>query len=458
MLPTITEALTSQRFEAGPEWFDQVTCPQFGALVLIMGFCPLLGRTVAALKRLRQKAWWVVVGAVAVPVAGGLAGFTQIISIIGFAVIGLAGATTLAEYVEGVVTRRKRTGEALPSALWHLFRLQRRKYGGYLVHTGIIVMALGIVGTRMYPFEIQKTLNIGQPATVGDYTITFERLNRDFIDDYTSTWATVTVYRHGEYLATLEPRLNRFTNEGQTITVPALQPGLREDFYLILSGWTDNGTAATFKVVINALVNFLWLGGLVFLAGGGLALWPKMQNPIWNAIALVVDIALLAGAAWAMWGIPHGVAPGDTGRPLVGQAAPDFRLNLLDGGSFAPADARGKVVVINLWSSWCPSCEEEMPDLQHVWENYRGKGATFVGVAYRDEESAVRNSLVQYGTTYAIGLDSGDRIAKQYGITGIPETFVIDLQGNVAYVHIGDVSGDVLAAEINSLLKQEQKE
>ena len=230
----------------------------------------------------------------AVPVVGGLAGFTQIVSIISFAVIGLAGATTLAEYVEGVATRRQRTGEAPLNALWRLFRLQRRKYGGYLVHVGIILMALGIIGTRMYPFEIQKTLNTSQPATVGDYTITFEKLDREFIDDYTSTWATVTVYRHGEYLATLEPRLNRFTNGDQTITVPAMQPGLREDFYLILSGWTDDGAVATFKVVINALVNFLWLGGLIFLAGGGLALWPRMQDPIWNAIVMVVGIALLA--------------------------------------------------------------------------------------------------------------------------------------------------------------------
>ena len=106
-------------------------------------------------------------------------------------VVGLALVTTVTEFIDGVNARRKRTQEAPLNALWRLLRLQRRKYGGYLVHVGIILMALGIVGTRMYPFEVQKTLNVGQPATVGDYTITFERLDREFIDDYTSTWATV---------------------------------------------------------------------------------------------------------------------------------------------------------------------------------------------------------------------------------------------------------------------------
>ena len=304
LLPTLTEALSGQRFEAGPEWFDKVTGPQFAVLVLVIGLCPLLGRGVAALKRLRQLRWVVIGGAVVVPVVAALAGFTGVVSLIGFAIGGFAGAATLAEFVDGVITRRKRTNEAPLNALWHLLRLQRRKYGGYLVHLGVILMALGIIGTRMYPFEVQTTVDVGQATTVGDYTLIFEELKSDFVADYSTTWANVSVYRGAKYLTMLQPQLNRYTGTEQTITMPAMHPDFREDLYLILSGWTSDGATATFKVVINALVNFLWLGGLIFLAGGGLALWPRMENRTWNIVALVVGLALLFGAGWAMWGIP----------------------------------------------------------------------------------------------------------------------------------------------------------
>ncbi len=453
LLPTLTEAFSGQRFEAGPAWFDRVTGPQFAVLILMIGLCPLLGRGVAALKRLRQLRWVVIGGAVIVPVAAAIAGLTDVFSLIGFAFIGFAGAATLAEFVDGVITRRKRTNEAPLNALWHVLRLQRRKYGGYLVHLGVILMAIGIIGTRLYPFEAQTSVNVGQATTVGDYTLIFEELKDDFVADYSTTWANVSVYRGATYLTTLQPRLNRYTGTEQTVTVPALHPALQEDLYLILSGWTSNGETATFKVVVNVLVNFLWLGGLIFLAGGALALWPRMENRTWNIVALVVGLFLLIGAGWAMWGMSHGSVNYGSGRPLVGQQAPDFRLSLLDGKTTSLSSLRGKVAVVNFWATWCPSCVDEMPDLQTVWEAYSGQNVTFLGVAYQDSETTVRSALVQYGTTYPVGLDAGDRIAEQYGITGIPETFIVAPDGRVAYVHIGPITTDVLSAQLDALLK-----
>lgn len=454
LLPTLTEVLSGQRFEAGPAWFDQVTGPQFAVLILVIGLCPLLGRGVAALRRLQQLRWVVIAGAVVIPVAVAIAGFTDVFSLVGFAFIGFAGAATLAEFIEGAMTRRKRTNEAPLNALWQLLRLQRRKYGGYLVHLGVILMAIGVIGTRMYPFEVQTTVNAGQATAVKGYTLIFEELKNDFIADYSATWANVSVYRGDTYLTTLQPQLNRYTGTEQTVTVPALHPDFREDLYLILSGWTSNGATATFKVVINSLVNFLWLGGLIFLAGGGLALWPRMERRTWNVVALIVGLFLLLGAGWAMWGMSHGSVNYGGGRPLVGQESPDFRLSLLDGGTTSLKELRGQITVVNFWASWCPSCVEEMPDLQDVWEAYQDKGVTFLGVAYQDDATAVRSAMTQYGTTYPVGLDTGDRIAEQYGITGIPETFIVAPNGRVAYVHVGPITADLLAAQLDALLRQ----
>ncbi len=452
VLPTITGAMISQRFEAGPEWFDRVTGPQFGALVVILGLCPLLGRAATTLVRLRARVWVILCGAIAVPVLAWLAGFTQFVSLSGFAVVGLAGATTLAEFVEGAVKRSARTGEAPLNALWRLFRIQRRKYGGYLVHVGIILMAIGIIGSRIYPFEQEKSFTYGQPVDVGDYTLIYEGLQQEPIDDYTSTWATLSVYRTGEYLTTLEPRLNQYINSDQTITVPALHPSLREDIYVILSGWSNSGDLATFKVVVNPLINFLWLGGLVFLAGGALALWPRFDKPAWNTVTLILGISLLFGAGWTMWGIPHGEVPRGVGRPLVGQSAPEFRLTQLDGNTVALQDLRDKIVIVNFWASWCPPCLDEMPALQAVWEVYQDRGVVFLGIAYQEQEDTVRTALAEFGTTYPVGLDAGDSIADLYGITGVPETFIINRQGEVSYLHLGPVTIETLSQELDALL------
>ena len=452
VLPTITSVLFSQRFEAGPAWFDQVTGPQFGVLVFLIGLCPLLGRAAATLRRLRANVWLLVLGAVLVPTGAAIAGFTDPISLVGFSVVGLAGVAILAELVKGTVARTRRTGEAPLNALWGLFRQQRRKYGGYLVHVGVVLMAVGIIGTRLYPFEQERSLQLTEPITVGRYMLVFEQLQQEFVEDHTSTSAVVSVYRDGEYLAGLQPRLNRYLDSDQSLTVPALRPGIREDLYLILSGWSDDGSAATFKIVINSLINSLWLGGLVLLAGGALAICPQLKTPLGNTMAVLTGIALLAGAGWAMWGASHGMIAGGVGRPLEGQPAPDFRLTLLDGSSLSLQDLRGQVVVVNFWASWCPPCKDEMPDLQESWEAYSDRGVSFVGVAYQDERQAVEASLAEFGTTYPVGMDVGDRMAGLYGITGIPETFIVDQQGRVSYVRVGAVTAEMLRVEIDALL------
>ena len=214
----------------------------------------------------------------------------------------------------------------------------------------------------------------------------------------------------------------------------------------------ESGDLATFKVVVNPLINFLWLGGLLFMTGGAMALWPRFDKPMWNTLALILGIILLLGAGWAMWGIPHGEVTEGGGRPLAGQPAPEFRLTLLDGNAVALQDLLGKIVVVNFWASWCPPCVDEMPALEAVWEAYQDKGVVFLGVAYQEQEATVLEALTEFGTTYPVGLDDNDRIAEMYGITGVPETFIIDSQGAVAFLHLGPVTAEILSEELNALV------
>ncbi len=474
VLPTLAEALAGRRFEAGPAWFDRVV--QFGALVLLMGVCPLLGRAADGLKRLRSRGPPALLGAILLTVGAALAGFTQPISLVGFAVIGLAGATTLAQYAWDAVERGRQTGEFLLAALWNLFGRNRRRYGGYLVHAGVILMALGIVGTRMYSFETERVLALAEPATVQDYVLVLEDVRQEPVKDHLSTWAVLSVYRDGAYLTTLRPRTNLYVDSGQTVGLPALRSGLREDLYVVLAGWGEAGASATFKVFVNPLAGFLWLGSLVFLAGGVVALWPpavrlsasrlsstshdKVQaarlslpqarrRAIGTAIGLAVGLAVLVAAGVAMWGSGESQS---RSRPLVGQAAPDFALDLLDGSSLALSDLRGQVVVVNFWATWCLSCEDELPGLQAVWGEYRERGVVLVGIAFREETAAIQGMASRFGVTYPLGLDDGERISGAYGTTAVPETFVVDQEGRVAYVHIGPVTAAELRAELDNLL------
>jgi peroxiredoxin len=184
---------------------------------------------------------------------------------------------------------------------------------------------------------------------------------------------------------------------------------------------------------------------------------------MWNTIILLLGLSMLIGAGWAMWGASQHIGTGsgadsNGGRPLVGQPAPGFTLTLLDGSRFSLADAQGQIVVLNFWASWCPPCKDELPALQAVWEAHqptedtrtpdKHDGVRFIGIAYQEERASVQRTIEEFGITYPVGLDVQERVAKRYGITGIPETFIVAPDGRIAYVHIGPVTADTLDEEI----------
>ena len=475
VLPTLTSELAGQRFEAGPEWFDRVTGPQFAALVLLMGVCPLVGRSLSSLKRLSRRGLPALAVTAGLLVAAWLWGFTRPTSLVGFAIVALAGSVTASEYVVATVNRVQRHGESPWRAVGRLFARHRRRYGGYMVHTGVILMAMGIIGTRMYPFEQDVVLRQGAETTVRGYTLTYERLDQEKDGDRFRTQATLSVRREGRPLTTLYPTHDQYLAfVDQTATTPALHATLREDLYVVLAGWDGGGTMATFKVYVNALAGFIWIGGLVFLAGGVIALWPAAQLVgraatdvpdvpevyrrrqslmAWGAVA--VGVVVLAVAGWAMWGGGGTATPSTApqGRPRIGTMAPGFEMPLMEEGTFSLDEMDGQVTVLNFWASWCPPCEDELPDFQAVWEEYRERDVLFVGITVNDDREPAEGMLARFGVTYPVGMDPDGEIAARYGITGVPETFILDAEGKVAYIHVGPVTAEVLRRELETIVR-----
>lgn len=147
-------------------------------------------------------------------------------------------------------------------------------------------------------------------------------------------------------------------------------------------------------------------------------------------------------------------------QPTSGPA-PDFTLTLYDGyygnvgqPSIKLSDLRGKVVLINFWASWCIPCADEAADLEAAYRQYKDQGVVFLGVDWLDNEADARNYLSKFNITFANGPDLQTKIGPLYRISGVPETYIIDKQGNVRFTKISPVSVAELAAQFEKLLNE----
>jgi len=157
-------------------------------------------------------------------------------------------------------------------------------------------------------------------------------------------------------------------------------------------------------------------------------------------------LGLLALLAW-------GLVQADSG-PRGSGAAPDFTLTGFDGRTVALSALRGQVAVINFWASWCPPCREEAAYLERTWRDYQNRGVVFIGVDWSDTEKEALGYIDEFDITYLNGPDLGTRIAQDYRIQGVPETFFVDKNGQLRGVHIGPLSPPELERRIEELLAE----
>ncbi|NLD74001.1 MAG: cytochrome c biogenesis protein CcsA [Chloroflexi bacterium] len=457
LLPTITEALSGQRLEAGPDWFDRVTGPQFGLLVALLGVCPLLARSARLVRRHGTVALVTAVALPAIMYAGGMRGW---LGLLGVAAAGLALGAVAAEYLGDALRRARRRGESVPVALWRLPGSGRRRYGGSLVHLGVILLALGVIGTRGYAREELRTLERGVPQDWGAYRLVYEGPTADRGADAIIQRASIGVYRDAAYVTTLTPEIRLYAAAGgaQVVSQPAVHSAPREDVYLALASVSADGGQATLRLVRNPLASFLWVGGLLLLAGGMVAVWPdaraahavaqdRPRRRTAHAAAGAGTLALV-GVVLVLWARPLEALAGG-GRPALGRPAPEVRLTLLDGTRASLADYAGRVVVLHFGATWCTTCADEYPDLARAHAEQGEDGAAFLGVYYDDSPEAVEREARERAIPYPVGPDaSGNPTARAYGVRAVPETFVIDPAGALSYVHVGPISAEWLADEV----------
>jgi cytochrome c-type biogenesis protein CcmF len=281
--PTLSQALRGATISIQTSFYNRAVGPLLGVILALMGVCPAVGWQHASsrdLKKLVAPA----AGALGLTLVAFLLGMREPFPLASAAICSFVFFSTLAVVVRNWLSRRRATGEPAGRAFLGLLQRSRRRYGAYLVHLAIVLIATGITGSTAYKQETLVSLTEGQATSVGGYTIQVEGLNMETVNAEPLTYqskirlsTTLGIYRGGAKVATLVAEKNLHWALENPVTEVAIHSTLKEDLYIVLADLDQSGVAS-FQIVINPLVSWIWIGGALLLVGTGIAAWPPKRE------------------------------------------------------------------------------------------------------------------------------------------------------------------------------------
>ena len=256
-------------------FYKRTVGPLAQAIVFLIGICPWLAWEGVSPERLRRDLLPPFVAGLAAALILFTLGIRQ--GLPSVAICAVVASSIMSLLWRDARSRHRSAGERLPSLLPGILRSGRRRYGGDLAHLGITLIALGVTGSSLYQNETQFNLAPGESVTIQGYTFAYHKLlneNTPLCDRFI---ARVETSRVGEQAVTLMPSKEFYRGTQQWVIRVAIHSGLREDLYIALTGFEQDG-AASFRLLVNPLVAWFWIGGIVLLGGGVLAWWPMTQK------------------------------------------------------------------------------------------------------------------------------------------------------------------------------------
>jgi cytochrome c-type biogenesis protein CcmF len=274
--PLIVEAVNGNRVSVGPPYFNMVSIPIGVLLLFLMGVGPALPwRRTTPEKLKRSFLVPTIVGLVSV-LLGFVLGTRSFWPLVTFAFAGFVSATIVEEFRKGVRARMRIANVSAPVAFGQILTRNNRRYGGYTVHAGIVVIIVALALSGTYRFEREVTLQRGELMQLGDYGVVFDDLWAEEQPQRFVVGGTFSIFHKGEEGGTLRPRMNYYPNSQQPIGTPAVRSTLKEDLYLTLMAFDqEQGSHATIRAIVNPAVPWLWIGGMIVALGAILAVMPQ---------------------------------------------------------------------------------------------------------------------------------------------------------------------------------------
>ncbi|HKW78052.1 MAG TPA: heme lyase CcmF/NrfE family subunit, partial [Candidatus Limnocylindria bacterium] len=274
LYPLIAEAVSGAQLSIGRPYFDRVEVPLGLALLFLMGIGPQLPWHGASRTTLEQQFTAPVVAAAAGAIFAVAIGISAAFAVLTYALAAFVAATVMQEFARGLRARRVLHGEGPALALANLMRRSGRRYGGYVVHLGIVVIALAVATSQAGTAQVEKTLAPGQSVAVGPYDVQLLALRDVQEPQRDLVVADVAVSGNGAH-EHLHPALVFYPNATQAVGSPGISAGPRDDVYTIVAAYDTRARSwATIRVLVIPLVSWLWLGGLIVGIGAVIAAWP----------------------------------------------------------------------------------------------------------------------------------------------------------------------------------------
>ncbi|MFH1287784.1 MAG: cytochrome c-type biogenesis CcmF C-terminal domain-containing protein [bacterium] len=278
MFPVFSEIFTGTQLTVGQSYFNKVSIPLGIILLILMAVCPLIPWGKASPRNFKKNFSLPVIVSGISSVVFYIMGIRKIIALIPFTFIVFVIMTIFMEFYKGTTARRRNTGKNYFTSFFTLIWKNKRKYGGYIVHIGIVLMYIGMTGIGAYSIEKDKTLRLGESFEIGKYKLVYDDFQNIPSDTKEVYRALLTIYKDNKPLFRMRPEKNFYPNHEQPTTEVAIASNLSEDLYIILGGYNPDTGTASFKVFINPLVIWMWLGGIVIFIGTAIAFWPDKKS------------------------------------------------------------------------------------------------------------------------------------------------------------------------------------
>jgi len=275
VFPVLSEWVRGIKITVGPPFFNKVNAPLGVLLLLLTGVGPIIAWRRASAKSLRRNFTAPLLGGVIAGVLFFVLGYRDYYAVVVFSLAGFVLVTIISEFYRGTRARQAMLHEGSVQALGRLVGKNPRRYGGYVVHVGVVMIFVGIAGSSFFKIEKQTSLKPGESLEAGRYTLKYTGIKNSEDDHMASQAAEVEVFAGGQQIATLHPEKRLYKRQNQPTTEVAIRPTLRDDLYVVLGGYDAPSGLATFQVFVNPLLSWLWIGGLTLVLGTCITMAPN---------------------------------------------------------------------------------------------------------------------------------------------------------------------------------------